>query len=193
MDEEVTLTKAQLAEYQKAAKLLQELHADSATSLPLKKLLKQKYPTWSDPELEAEDKIAKAAETVGKQANDSVAEVKKMVEDLLNERKQEREEAQVNGFKAKVQKVRDDYGYTEEGMSKVLELMKDRGITDPEDAAVIFEKRQPKTAPEHKPYTGRMQFITPDSKDDPDFKKLMSDPDQFMVDEMYASLRESKQ
>lgn len=192
-DEEITLTKAQFAEIQKAQAVLKELLTDSSTSLDLKRMMKKKHPEWNDPELEAAEKIAAAKAEVGKEATDSVAEVKKMVQDLLDERKKDKDESALNDFKSRVNKVREDYGYTEEGMNKVLEVMKERGITEPEDAAIIFEKRAPKPAPEHKPYTGRMSFVSPSSKDDPNFNKLMNDPEQFMVDEMFASLRESKQ
>ncbi len=183
----------ELAALKKSAEILKALHNDGGTGIELKKLMKKKWPTWSDPQLDALEEVSKAEEKLGKAAEEKMSKVEKMVQDLLDERKKDKEEATVNSFKERLAKVREDYGYTEEGVNKILEVMKDRGITNPEDAAVIFEKNQPKPTAEHKPYTGRMTFVSPDSKDDPDYKKLMNDPEQFMVDEMFASLRESKQ
>jgi hypothetical protein len=183
----------QLAEFKRAAAILKELSADNATGIELKKLMKKKWPTWSDPELDALEVVTKAEEKIGKRADDSVAELKTMLQSVIDERKKEKEDSTVEAFKKRLDKVRDDYGYTEEGVNKILEVMKDRGIQNPEDAAIIFEKNQPAPVAEHKPYTTRMAFVRPDGKDDQSYKDLMTDPEQWAVDEMYASLREGKQ
>jgi hypothetical protein len=192
-DEEITLTKAQVAELKKANDLLQALHGDAATSLQFKKLVKSKFPNWSDPELDAAEKIAAAREEVSKGASEEITEVKKMLQEIRDERKKEQEDNKVGKFKEKIEEVRQSYGYTEEGMQKVLELMDQRGITDPEDAAIIFEKRQPKQPAEHKPYSSRMAFVQANGKEDQSFKNLMADPDQWMEDEFRNILRENVQ
>jgi hypothetical protein len=183
----------QLNELKRAAAILKELSADNATGIELKKLMKKKWPTWNDPELAALEEISKAEEKVGKAADEKMSKVEKMVNDLIAERAKEKEEAGVDAFKKRLDKVREDYGYTEEGVSKILEVMKERGITNPEDAAIVFEKNQPAPAAERKPYTTRMQFVRPDGKEDQSFKDLMADPEQWAVDEMFAALREGKQ
>jgi hypothetical protein len=183
----------ELSELKRAAAILKELSADGDTGIELKKLMKKKWPKWKDAELEALEQVASAEEKIGKVAEEKMSKVEKMVTDLIAERAKEKEEAGVDAFKRRLDKVREDYGYTEEGVSKILDLMKDRGITNPEDAAIIFEKHQPAPAAEHKPYTTRMNFVRPDGKDDQSFKDLMADPEQWAVDEMFAALREGKQ
>ena len=183
------ISDAELAELRKAHNLLLSLHGDAETSIELQKLVNKKFPKAKSAELAAVERIEAAETNIGKKAEESNAEVRKMVQDLIDERKKEKEEAQIESFQARVTRVAEERGYTKEGTDKLLEVMKERGISNPEDAAVIFESRQPKPKPEYKPHSTRMNFISPDSKDDPDFKRLMDDPEQYMVDEMLSAIR----
>ena len=83
-------------------------------------------------------------------------------------------------------------GYTEEGQKKLIELMKTKGIREPEDAAIIFETMQPKVKTAPKQFSSRMAFVSPDGKEDESFKQLMGDTDQWFGDEFANALEELK-
>ncbi|MGH7971283.1 MAG: hypothetical protein ACREIC_21400, partial [Limisphaerales bacterium] len=67
-------------------------------------------------------------------------------------------------------------------------LMKDRGIQNPEDAAVLFDASQPKAKGKPRSFTTRMPFVSPEGEKDEKFEQLMANPEQFMMDEMTAAL-----
>ena len=55
---------------------------------------------------------------------------------------QERKEIQ-NRLDAGFAKLRDKYDYTDEGIEKIKKIMVERKIPDPEDAAAVFQARNP--------------------------------------------------
>lgn len=186
------IDEATLDEYKRAATILKALHGDSATSLPFKKLVKQKFPDAVMPELDAIKAVEDAEEKVSKKANEGVAEVKKMVEDMLADRKKEKEDGRVEDFKKRIARVVEDRGYTEDGEKKLLEIMQSRNIEDPDDAAIIFEARTPKEPVAPRSYSTRWNPIVSEGKDDQDFNNLMADPEQWMMDQMYADIDKAK-
>ena len=186
------LSDEQVAELQKADKLLRALYSDNTTGIALKKLIKQKFPDAVMPELDALKSVEDAEERVAKKANEGVAEVKKMVEDMLADRKKEKEDGRVDDFKKRIAKVVKDRSYTEDGEKKLLEIMQSRNIEDPDDAAIIFEARTPKESVAPRSYSTRWNPIVSEGKDDQDFNNLMADPEQWMMDQMYADIDKAK-
>jgi len=178
----------ELAELRQAHALLKSLYADAGVGMDFRKIVKKKFPSASIPELDAVTRTEELSTSLDKRVSDGMAELNKRIEGFENARKKEKEEADVNAFSARVEKIAKERGYTKEGTDKLLGIMKERGIQNPEDAAIVFEASQPKPATKPREFSSRMQFITPNGKDDEGFKKLMSDPDQFMMDEMMAAL-----
>ena len=184
---------AELLELRQAHGLLKALYADGAVGIDFKKLVKRKFPQASIPDLEAVVKVDELGGTLGKKFDELSKGITEKVDGFLNARTKERQDEDVAVFAAKIDKISKDRGYTEEGQKKLLELMKERNIANPEDAAIIFEARQPKTPAKPRAFSSRMAFVSPDGKDDASFKALMDDPEQWMMDEMYTALGENNQ
>jgi hypothetical protein len=182
---------AELAELKQAHAMLKSLYADNAVGFKFRKLVKEKFPTASMPELEAVEQVERLETGLSKKVEEQMSGVSKKIDDFLAARAKEAEDNDVAAFEARVNKIVTDRGYTEEGTKKLLGLMKDRGIQNPEDAAVIFESTQPKPSAKPREYSSRMQFISPENKDDESFKRLMADPDAWMGEELMAAIAET--
>jgi hypothetical protein len=182
------LSKTELAELRKTQAFVKSLYDDSAVGFDFRKLVKKKYPQASIPELDAIVKTEELSTGIDKRMGEIETNLSKKIDGFLDARKKEKEDSDVETFAAKIDKIAKDRGYTKEGTEKLLGLMKDRGIQDPDDAVVIFESRQPKPTPAPRQYSSRMQFISPDNKDDESFKQLMADPEQWMMDTMMTNL-----
>ena len=102
------------------------------------------------------------------------------------------EDAKVTDLQTRFDRIAKDHGLTEEGQKKLLGIMRDRNIGNPEDAIVIFEKDLPKAGKGAKPYSSRMNFVTAEGEKDEKFKQLMTDPDAFMVDGMVDMVNDMK-
>ena len=179
---------AELGELRQAHALLKSLYADQAVGIDFKKLVKKKFPTASIPDLDAVVKVDELSGTLGKTVEALGKTLNDKIDGFLNARAKEKEDQDVAVFAGKIEKISKERGYTKEGTEKLLEMMKERGIGDPDDAVVIFEARQPKPAPTPRQFSSRMDFVSPSVKDDESFKALMDDPEQWMMDEMTNSL-----
>lgn len=179
---------AEYAELKQAHTLLKSLYADSSVGFDFRKLVKKKYPDASMPELEAVVKTEQLGGELVKKVDELGIGLNKKIDEFFAQREKEREESRVADFANRVNKVVKDRGYTKEGEAKLLELMKTEGINDPQNAAIIFESRQPKLERKKREFSSRMAFVSPEGKEDAAFEKLMSDPDQFMMDEMLTVL-----
>ena len=185
------LDEAQYQELAQAHALLKSLYADQTVGFDFRKIVKKKYPSASIPELDAVVKTEALAGDFEKKFGELGETLSNKIDSFLNERKKERENEDVEKFAGRIKRIVKDRGYTQEGEEGLLKTMKERGISNPEDAAIIFEAGQPKAAPKPRHHTSRMNFVSPEGKDDESFKKLMADPEQWMVDEMYAGLAEA--
>ncbi len=182
------ISDATLAEYQRAHNLLRSLYDDSKVGMDFRKMIKAKYPGASIPELDAITKTEELGSGIHKQFQELGEGLQKKIDGFLSERTKEKEEAAVSAFASSIDKIVKDRGYTKDGEAALLSLMKERNIHDPEDAAIIFESRQPKPPRARRDYSSRMNFISPSDKDDEQFKRLMEDPEQFMVDELMTAI-----
>lgn len=178
----------QFEELNKAHALLKALYSDATVGVPFKRLVKQRFPGTIMPDLDAIDAAAAAGTTLEKRFDEFGKQISGKIDSFLEDRKKESENARVAAFEQEFSKVVKDRGYTKEGEEKLLGLMKERGIHSPTDAAIIFEATQPKPASKPRQFSTRMPFLSPDGEKDPQFEKLLADPEQFMMDEMSAAL-----
>lgn len=140
----------------KAAKLVEQAH-------------KLVDPTAPTPKLEAEAPLQEA-----------LSEVNKTLAELRKEREEEKT-ARETQQKLDALKNRQDAGWaklraarwTDEGLKKVQEIMDAKGILDPEDAALIFERDNPPPPPAMPGGTGPWNFMEPAADDGADIKKLI--------------------
>ncbi len=167
------ISDAALAELQQAHSLLKALHSDSKIGFDFRKMVKQKFPNASIPELEVLGKT----EEFG-------ANLEKKLDDFLKAQEKKELDGKVRDFDTRLKKIAKDRGYTEEGEKKLLEIMATTGVQTPEDAVILFEARQPKDSAKPRQFSSRMQFIEKQGKDDADFDNLMNDPEQWMADQL---------
>lgn len=178
----------ELNELRQAHALLKSMYADAGVGFDFRKLVKKKFPQADIPELTAIEKTTELGTELEKKMAAAETAFSKKIDDFLTARAKEKEDQQVESFAATVQRIAKDRGLTKEGVDKVLELQKETGVRNFEDAVVLFESKQPKAAPKPREFSSRMQFVIPEGKDDASFNKLMSDPEQWMQDEMLSVL-----
>ena len=178
-----------LLELQNAQKLLKSLYDDSAVGMKFRKIVKEKFPNSSIPELDAVTAAEKTGGELTKKIEEMSAGVSKKIDDFLSARQKEQEDSQVADYQARFDKIVKERGYTEDGQKKLIELMKAKGIREPEDAAIIFESTLPKDKVSPRQFSSRMAFVSPDGKDDESFKDLMRDPDQWMGDQLMTAIQ----
>lgn len=168
---------AELARFRASSELLEQLYQDAETSKELKRLVKKKFPKANIPELDAADEATKQFDALRERMdkNDAAAA----------EAAKKREESD---FQATIDRVADARGYTDEGKKKLLDIMQSRRIYDPEAAANEFDRLTPKPSPASKGYSSSWNFIKKDGKDDASFDQLVSDPDNWMVENMSREL-----
>lgn len=179
---------AQLAELQRAHALLKDLYADGDVGMDFRKIVKKKFPKAVMPELDAVNAAEKAGADLEKKIGELSTGVSKKIDDFLAARAKEKEDADVANFEKRVKDIVKERGYTKEGEEGLIKLMKDRGINDPNDAAILFEAGQPKVKAKPRAYSTRMNFVAPEGKEDEAFKALMADPEQFAADALVAAI-----
>lgn len=171
------ISDAELTRYRASQELLNQLYDDAETSAELKRLVKKKFPKANIPEIDvldaADKKIAAMQERLDKRDQAEADEKKK------------REEAD---FQGQIERVANERGYTDEGKKKLLNIMQTRRIYDPVAAANEFDRSQPKATPSSKGYSSNWAFVKKDGKDDASFDQLVSDPDNWMVENMSREL-----
>ena len=183
---------AELAELRKLQAFHKSLYDDNSVGMEFRKLIRKKYPQASIPELDALEAAEKSGSSIEKKFEELSKGATEKIDKFLSDRQKEQDDAAVAAYQARFDKMVKDRGYTEEGQKKLIELMKTKGIREPEDAAIIFETMQPKVKTAPKQFSSRMAFVSPDGKEDESFKQLMGDTDQWFGDEFANALEELK-
>ena len=182
---------AELAELRKLQAFHKSLYDDNSVGMEFRKLIRKKYPQASIPELDALEAAEKSGSSIEKKFEELSKGATEKIDKFLSDRQKEQDDAAVAAYQARFDKMVKERGYTEEGQKKLIELMKTKGIREPEDAAIIFETMQPKVKTAPKQFSSRMAFVSPDGKEDESFKPLMADPDQWMGDQLMTAIAET--
>ena len=183
---------AELAELRKLQAFHKSLYDDNSVGMEFRKLIRKKYPQASIPELDALEAAEKSGSSIEKKFEELSKGATEKIDKFLSDRQKEQDDAAGAAYHARFDKMVKERGYTEEGQKKLIELMKTKGIREPEDAAIIFETMQPKVKTAPKQFSSRMAFVSPDGKEDESFKQLMGDTDQWFGDEFANALEELK-
>ena len=157
---------------------LQGVAAKITANPKAKKLLEQAYkevePNAPTPTLDAERQIQEPLAEANKRIAALEAEQKKDRDDRENASKlSQLNDAVEKGFAA----LRAD-GWQEDGIKKVDELMKEKGIIDPLIAAAYIEKQHPKQDPVTPSGSGSWNFIDSVQDGEADLKKLIESKGQ---------------
>ena len=175
----------QLEAFQKGMTFLNEMATSPKTRRQFEGLAKTLRP-----EIETTSDIADAVaapyvekiETATKQIADFIAAQAKRDEEAVTAAADRDRDAAFARLKAE--------GYTEDGLDKITRIMVDRRIADPEAAAALFDRQNPKPAPE---VGGSWEPAAWDIKGNAvanDIEGLFADPDRWADKQVYNVLQE---
>lgn len=187
----VEIDESELGVMQKAMGLLTKLNNSQKARKHLERAVKEEFPdVVTDEERTAEiaapyvEKIKKLEETIESRFSALDAEKKKAADDAADFDLWQR-------FTA----LQTKNGYTDDGMQKIAEIMKQRSIADPEAAAALFDRLNPRP-PEPAPNNWEPQRwnFTEDADKSVDVKALYGNPDAWAdkeVGKILADVRSS--
>lgn len=183
----VEIEQEQLDSLTKATKLFNSLLDSPQHGLSLKKTIKELHPTAQIRDLDLIQQVTAPYDVKLAEQQAKMEALQKQIDDD----KQARENASAeNALRASLDKIRRENGFTDEGMSKVLETMRDRNLAhDPEAAAALVRQAMPKS----EPTSTRSSMVAPrldiyglqgDKSSEERFKKLHTQPWAFLEDEV---------
>ncbi len=136
---ETVIDDAYLAKLQAAEKLLEQLNSDPKSRKHLTAGIKQHYP-----QTRTEDDIAEEfAAPIREEVKASLSKVEEMLSKLDQREQRDAEMRTLADLDKAFGRLRQDYGYNEDGIDKIKSLMVDRSIPDPEAAAALYERLNP--------------------------------------------------
>lgn len=145
------------------------LYADPNLSPRLKRMIKEKYPQISMPDIDIEDRVeARLAERDRVDQEAKAAQTREEQDRAWQERR------------AKTQK---DYGFTPEGMEKLEKMMVDRNVGDYEVAASYMAAKEPK------PSEGSFDHFRWNHDKQPGWAEIAKDPEGWGRGEILKAIR----
>lgn len=182
----VTLTDEQYATMKRAVDFLQEAATKPETRRGFEKIAKTLRP-----EIETTEDIA--ASYAAPHIEELNATRAKLDEFLAAQTKREQDAADA----AADRRLNEAFerqraaGYTEEGIGKIKQLMIDRGIADPEAAAALFDRQNPKPSDIPGAWEPDHWNIRTDAVEN-DVEGLFRDPDKWADKATYSILAEMR-
>jgi hypothetical protein len=137
---EVVIDEAQLNAMQAASKLLEQINSDPKTRPLLTKAIKAHYPNTRTDEDVAEEVARPYIEKVEATAS----KLEEMFSKMAEREARDSESRALSQLDSSFSRLKSTYGYNDEGIDKIKALMVDRSIPDPEAAAALFERQNPK-------------------------------------------------
>ena len=183
-----------LATLQKANNLFTELLDSQKTGLSVKKMIKEMHPEAKIRDLDLIETVTQPYDQKLAEANARLEALQKLVEEDKASRESEKAE---NSLRSSLDRIKKEYGYSDEGMTKVIETMRDRNLAhDPEAAAALVKQAMPKAAP----ISSRSSLLpqrldiygmqSPTDKMDEKWTQLHRQPWAFLEDECIAVIDE---
>lgn len=142
--ETVEIPRSRLALYERGLNILNKLWDDGEVGMTVKKRAKALDPSIRVPEIDVAEPLIKP---LTDRLTAAEAENKKLRDEIEADKKARREAEEEGKFLSTFQDVSKRYGLTEDGQKEVADLMRKRGIADPEAAAALWQKNQPRPAP----------------------------------------------
>lgn len=171
-------------------KLLNEVYDHPEHGLAVKRAIKAVRPTQPIPELDAQGVVAPVMEKVDALG----AALTKFTEQYDNDKLAVKQSADADALARRMAQARDTFKLTDEGVEGMTNLMRDKGIMDPADAAQLYVARNPK-APLSSQRQGRYGSatyadLTGFGDQEAKQKMLLETPDRFLAAEIEACLSE---
>lgn len=141
MSETVEIPKGELDTLRRAYGLLDKLWTDPKQGMAFKKIAKDVDPSLKVPDLDLVQQFGAEHDVKLK----AVTDQNEALTARLDKFQSELQERDAEGkLRSNFDKVRKDFSLTDEGLDQVVGLMKDRQIADPEAAAALWARGQPK-------------------------------------------------
>lgn len=181
------IDQANLDTLTKVNALFNELLDGKDTGLHVKKMIKQIHP---DAKIRDLDLIEAVTAPYDAKLAAATAQMEALQRSIDEDRQSRENEKAETALRSSLARIRKDYGFTDEGMSKVIELAKDRNLAhDMEAAAALVKQAMPKAAP-----TSARSSLLPQRLDifgmqspgdsvDEKWKQLHTQPWAFLEDE----------
>ena len=136
----IEIDEAEYATLSAAKKLLEQMNGDPTGRKHLTAGIKVLYPnTRTEEDIAAEV----AAPYIG-EVKATASRMEEMLAKLEARDAAAIERQTISEMDASFTRLKSDFGYNDEGIEKVKRLMVDRNIPDPEAAAALFERQNPK-------------------------------------------------
>lgn len=170
------ISDAELAELRGAHKLLDAVMKNPETKNDAHRIIKKLNPKAVIPEYDLRESMG-----------GEVAALKKQIDALTDSLKQKDE---LGTYQVKFDAATSKHGITEEGKAKVLELMTERKIHDPEAGVLLFNELNPPPSPTtNSGWAGSTMF---DDTPDTELGQWLANPDKRRDDEIRSVLNERK-
>lgn len=117
---------------------------------------------------------------------EQISSLEKKLDEYITGEKHRKQDTEADAAFERLRKT----GYTDEGIDKIKNLMKERTIPDVEAAAALFDKLNPPASPAPPSGFEGSAWNIGDSKDESD-KLLFEDPDRWAEQEAIKAFRET--
>lgn len=134
----------ELASLQRAKGLLEQLWGHKDQSQAFKKMVKAVMPDVSIPEVDVAEQFTKTYDEKISAQEEKYAKLQERLDKYEQSGKDKDEEKALDG---RIKAVQKEYGWTEEGMEKVIKRMRDQNSADVEGAAAWVARQEPKAQP----------------------------------------------
>ena len=156
------------------ADFVESIYNDPQLTKEAKALIKKKYPGLAIPDYDIETKVEQRFEQE-RQERETAAEAKRREEEDEKYRKLRK-------------KTQDDYGFTDDAMTRLEKMMIERNIGDYEAGAALMAAKEPKAADATQ---GGSQFWR--HQDSDTFKEISKDPEKWAEREIMGAIRADEQ
>lgn len=149
MTDMVEIDAGEYAQLQRGFNLLNKMLSDGNIGVPLKRAIAKEDPSITFPEL--------AAESVVAPVNEKLSELQASLAKIQEERDAERQAAKESASEAKlrsgIDKARDKYKLTDDGVQGLIAFMTENQVANPMVAAAAYVESLPKPPPAAAPNT----------------------------------------
>lgn len=155
------------------ADFVEGIYNDPALSKDAKRLIKKKYPQVQIPDLDLEDKIDQrlaAEEAAKRKAADEAAR-----------------KLDLDNWTASRKKVKDEYGFTDDGLNELENWMQEHAVADHEVAASYRAAKNPKTS---EPTFDSQYWRHTEA---PNFAEISKDPEAWGRKEILSAIRKDQE
>lgn len=174
---------------QKGMALLEKLNGSPKARKHLERAVKEEFPTVETEEERAASLVKPYADKI-EELEKKIGERFATEDEAKKKAAQEAADADLYGRFLRLK----DNGYTDEGLEKIAGLMKDRHIADPEAAAALYDRLNPKPV-QTQPSAWEPQswnFHGEDPSGKVNVKELFSDPDNWADKEAARVINEMR-